>query len=50
MVSKKHTIELTVNGVPREGMAEARRTLADFLRDRTITVRNPHVFLSASKA
>lgn len=33
MASKKHTIELTVNGVRREGMAEARRTLADFLRD-----------------
>ena len=33
MVSKKHTIELTVNGAPREGMVEARRTLADFLRD-----------------
>ena len=33
MASKKHTIELTVNGVPREGMVEARRTLADFLRD-----------------
>ena len=33
MASKKHTIELTVNGAPREGMAEARRTLADFLRD-----------------
>jgi aerobic carbon-monoxide dehydrogenase small subunit len=33
MVSKKHTIELTVNGVHREGTAEARCTLADFLRD-----------------
>ena len=33
MASKKHTIELTVNGVSREGMVEARRTLADFLRD-----------------
>jgi carbon-monoxide dehydrogenase small subunit len=33
MVSKKHTIELTVNGKPREGLAEPRRTLADFLRD-----------------
>lgn len=33
MVSKKHTIELTVIGKPREGLAEPRRTLADFLRD-----------------
>jgi len=33
MVSKKHTIELTVNGKPSEGLAEPRRTLADFLRD-----------------
>ena len=33
MVSKKHVIELTVNGKPREGLAEPRRTLADFLRD-----------------
>jgi len=33
MVSKKHMIELTVNGKPREGLAEPRRTLADFLRD-----------------
>ena len=33
MASKKHTIELKVNGRPREGVAEARKTLADFLRD-----------------
>jgi carbon-monoxide dehydrogenase small subunit len=33
MVSKKHTIELTVNGKTHEGVVEARRTLADFLRD-----------------
>lgn len=33
MASKKHTIELTVNGKPREGVTEPRRTLADFLRD-----------------
>ena len=33
MAAKKHEIELTVNGAPREGYVEARRTLADFLRD-----------------
>src|SRR2546426_6642226 len=33
MASKKQMIELTVNGVHREGLAEPRRTLADFLRD-----------------
>src|SRR5881398_338347 len=33
MASKKQMIELIVNGVRREGMVEARRTLADFLRD-----------------
>src|SRR5438045_6372178 len=33
MASKKQIIELTVNGVQRDGMAEPRRTLADFLRD-----------------
>ena len=33
MASKKLIIELTVNGVQRDGMAEPRRTLADFLRD-----------------
>ena len=33
MASKKQLIELTVNGVRREGLAEPRKTLADFLRD-----------------
>jgi carbon-monoxide dehydrogenase small subunit len=33
MASKKQMIELIVNGVRREGLAEPRRTLADFLRD-----------------
>jgi carbon-monoxide dehydrogenase small subunit len=33
MASKKHVIELTVNGEQREGFAEPRRTLADFLRE-----------------
>ena len=33
MAAKKHEIVLTVNGVSREGYVEARRTLADFLRD-----------------
>src|SRR5947209_20052677 len=33
MASKKQLIELTVNGVHREGLAEPRKTLADFLRD-----------------
>jgi carbon-monoxide dehydrogenase small subunit len=33
MPGKKQIIELTVNGTPREGLAEPRRTLADFLRD-----------------
>jgi aerobic carbon-monoxide dehydrogenase small subunit len=33
MASKKQIIELIVNGVRREGLAEPRRTLADFLRD-----------------
>src|SRR5437899_6214679 len=33
MASKKQIIELTVNGAHREGLAEPRRTLADFLRD-----------------
>lgn len=33
MASKKQIIELTVNGVQREGLAEPRKTLADFLRD-----------------
>jgi carbon-monoxide dehydrogenase small subunit len=33
MAAKKHEIALTVNGVSREGYVEARRTLADFVRD-----------------
>jgi carbon-monoxide dehydrogenase small subunit len=33
MASKKQIIELTVNGQQREGMAEPRKTLADFLRE-----------------
>jgi aerobic carbon-monoxide dehydrogenase small subunit len=33
MAGKKHEIVLTVNGVSREGYVEARRTLADFVRD-----------------
>ncbi len=33
MPGKKQIIELTVNGVQREGLAEPRKTLADFLRD-----------------
>ena len=33
MASKKQIIELIVNGIPREGLAEPRKTLADFLRD-----------------
>jgi aerobic carbon-monoxide dehydrogenase small subunit len=33
MAAKKHEIVLTVNGVSREGYVEARRTLADFVRD-----------------
>jgi carbon-monoxide dehydrogenase small subunit len=33
MPVKKHEITLTVNGVSREGRVEARRTLADFLRE-----------------
>lgn len=33
MASKKQIIELTVNGVRREGLVEPRKTLADFLRD-----------------
>jgi aerobic carbon-monoxide dehydrogenase small subunit len=33
MTGKKHTIALTVNGEQREGLAEPRRSLADFLRD-----------------
>jgi aerobic carbon-monoxide dehydrogenase small subunit len=33
MASKKQIIELTVNGTRREGLVEARKTLADFLRD-----------------
>lgn len=33
MASKKQIIELTVNGVRREGLAEPRKTLADFLRE-----------------
>jgi aerobic carbon-monoxide dehydrogenase small subunit len=33
MPAKKHEITLTVNGVAREGRVEARRTLADFLRE-----------------
>ena len=33
MASKKQIIELTVNGVQRDGLAEPRKTLADFLRD-----------------
>ena len=33
MASKKQLIELTVNGVHREGLVEPRKTLADFLRD-----------------
>ena len=33
MASKKQIIELTVNGTQRDGLAEPRRTLADFLRD-----------------
>jgi aerobic carbon-monoxide dehydrogenase small subunit len=33
MAAKKHEIVLTVNGMSREGYVEARRTLADFVRD-----------------
>ena len=33
MTYQLHDIELTVNGTAREGQAEARRTLADFLRE-----------------
>jgi aerobic-type carbon monoxide dehydrogenase small subunit (CoxS/CutS family) len=33
MASKKQFIELSVNGVRREGLVEPRKTLADFLRD-----------------
>lgn len=33
MASKKQIIELTVNGIRRDGMVEPRKTLADFLRD-----------------
>src|SRR5712692_640885 len=33
MASKKQIIELTVNGEHREGLAEPRKTLADFLRE-----------------
>src|SRR2546421_9149132 len=33
MASKKQLIELTVNGVHREGLVEPRKTLADLLRD-----------------
>ena len=33
MPAKKHEITLNVNGVSREGRIEARRTLADFLRE-----------------
>ena len=33
MPAKKHEITLTVNGVSRDGYVEARRTLADFLRE-----------------
>jgi carbon-monoxide dehydrogenase small subunit len=33
MASKKQIIELTVDGQQREGMAEPRKTLADFLRE-----------------
>ena len=32
-VSEKVTVRLTVNGVPREGEVEPRKTLADFLRE-----------------
>jgi aerobic carbon-monoxide dehydrogenase small subunit len=33
MAAKKHEIVLTVNGMSREGYVEARRTLADFVRE-----------------
>ncbi len=33
MVAKKYAVEVIVNGHSREGYVEARRTLADFLRD-----------------
>jgi carbon-monoxide dehydrogenase small subunit len=33
MAAKKHEIILTVNGMSREGYVEARRTLADFVRE-----------------
>jgi len=33
-VSATQTIQLTINGLPRSAVAEARVTLADFLRDR----------------
>jgi aerobic carbon-monoxide dehydrogenase small subunit len=33
MAAKKHEIVVTVNGVSREGYVEARRTLADFVRE-----------------
>lgn len=33
MPAKKHEITLNVNGVTRQGRVEARRTLADFLRE-----------------
>ncbi len=32
-VSKKHHVELTVNGEARDGITEARTTLADFVRE-----------------
>ena len=37
-----HTIRLTVNGRPREGRAEARLTLVDFLRE-TLGLTGTHV-------
>ncbi len=32
-MSDRHALEITVNGEPQEGLVDARRTLADFLRD-----------------
>lgn len=37
-----HSIELTVNGVPRAGTAESRTTLADFLREE-LTLTGTHL-------
>src|SRR5947209_7931352 len=42
MASKKQLIELTVNGSPREGLAEPRKTLADFLRE-DLTLTGTHL-------